>query len=105
MYLLCHNEFIRLSAISHLLLGQSYNFHHLFRNIMLHVVEYTNTCYCVKLYFDVYRCALLRNSYTIFRAQHVSYPISFRNPCLFCLLTVGVEVVYFHLITLKTHSQ
>jgi hypothetical protein len=27
--------------------------------------------------------------------------VSFRSPSLFCLLTVGVEVVYFHLITLR----
>jgi hypothetical protein len=30
---------------------------------------------------------------------------SFRSPSLFCLSTVGVEVVYFHLITLKHTSQ
>jgi hypothetical protein len=30
--------------------------------------------------------------------------LSFRSPSLFYLLTVGVEVVYFHLITLKTHT-
>jgi hypothetical protein len=30
---------------------------------------------------------------------------SFRSPYLFYLLTVGVEVVYFHLITLTHHSR
>jgi hypothetical protein len=29
----------------------------------------------------------------------------FRSPSLFCLLTVGVEVVYFHLITLRHTPQ
>jgi hypothetical protein len=31
--------------------------------------------------------------------------ISFRSSYLFCLLTVGVEVVYFHLITLRHTPQ
>jgi hypothetical protein len=31
--------------------------------------------------------------------------ISFRSPSLFYLLTVGVEVVYFHLITLRHTPQ
>jgi hypothetical protein len=31
--------------------------------------------------------------------------LSFRSPYLFCLPTVGVEVVYFHLITLRHTTQ
>jgi hypothetical protein len=31
--------------------------------------------------------------------------VTFRSPYLFCLLTVGVEVVYFHLITLRHTLQ
>jgi hypothetical protein len=31
--------------------------------------------------------------------------VSFRSPSLFCLLTLGVEVVYFHLITLRHTPQ
>jgi hypothetical protein len=31
--------------------------------------------------------------------------VSFRSPSLFYLLTVGVEVVYFHLITLRHTPQ
>jgi hypothetical protein len=31
--------------------------------------------------------------------------VSFRSPYLFYLLTVGVEVVYFHLITLRYTHQ
>jgi hypothetical protein len=31
--------------------------------------------------------------------------VSFRSPSLFYLLTAGVEVVYFHLITLKHTPQ
>jgi hypothetical protein len=31
--------------------------------------------------------------------------VSFRSPYLFCLLTVGVEVVHFHLITLRHTTQ
>jgi hypothetical protein len=31
--------------------------------------------------------------------------VSFRNPSVFYLITVGVEVVYFHLITLRHTPQ
>jgi hypothetical protein len=36
---------------------------------------------------------------------HRLVKVSFRVLHLFYLLTVGVEVVYFHLITLTRHSQ
>jgi hypothetical protein len=35
----------------------------------------------------------------------ISYLVSFRSPYLFFLLTVGVEVVYFHLINLRHTPQ
>jgi hypothetical protein len=38
------------------------------------------------------------------RTDNVEF-VSFRNPYLFYLLTVGVEVVYFHLITLRHTPQ
>jgi hypothetical protein len=37
--------------------------------------------------------------------QRVYYEVSFRSPYLFYLFTVGVEVVYFHLITLRHTPQ
>jgi hypothetical protein len=38
--------------------------------------------------------------------QEITAPdISFRSPSLFYLLTAGVEVVYFHLITLRHTPQ
>jgi hypothetical protein len=37
-------------------------------------------------------------------ALHASLQISLRSPDLLNLLTVGVEVVYFHFITFKTHT-
>jgi hypothetical protein len=36
------------------------------------------------------------------QVEYISFRfVSFRSPSLFCLLTAGVEVVYFHLITLR----
>jgi hypothetical protein len=37
--------------------------------------------------------------------KHCTLYVSFRSPYLFCLLTVSVEVIYFHLITLKHTPQ
>jgi hypothetical protein len=44
--------------------------------------------------------------YTISKSfVHDNTSVSFRSPYLFCLPTVRVEVVYFHLITLRHTPQ
>jgi hypothetical protein len=43
---------------------------------------------------------------TAFRIASIRRPVLlYHSPHLFCLLTVGVEVVYFHLITLRHTPQ
>jgi hypothetical protein len=52
---------------------------------------------------DLFWCIII--SCMTHRVLKLKFLVSFRSPYLFCLPTVGVEVVYLHLITLKHTSQ
>jgi hypothetical protein len=55
----------------------------------------------------VHICVQCRTLRLVFRLIYLPFrrSVSFRSPYLFYLLTVGVEVVYFHVITLRHTPQ